>query len=788
MIRIIGLGVRHYARSVLALFLLAFVVLAAFTAASIARQQLTDATAISSEMRTPEGVDFYSSVSDKGETALRQLDGVVSIADVESELLAKGSTPRSLPVLIRYTNREFPPVGLIVQGHEPRLTGEIVLSKHLAGLLDIEVGENVFDGTRELTVVGLIVDPAARDALLASAFASNLEPASINSWASKAGEGVELPESLTSDVHVVSGIDASFYNLQGQVLAPELAAWILYGIILAGLAMLSVLVVILRAAFESDAKAVVEAGLSAKKMKNVEILLVFAVLLSGGVLGIGAGWLATYLARDLVSGLWNQVWFVSPHWVFPVEQWLAAAIVVMAAPLVIVGIADKYAQFSKRGLSRKMAVIAVSFFASGLSSATAYSLFGSPQYDLEVRIYHSWPFIALCLAVASAPAIYRVRSLRSRNDSLRKFVRSKDPVTAPVVILLIAILFASSFRTGWATHVDAVSAQDEAYQHSLGNPGSLTIAQFSGDNQERLSARVESLGIGNSWFVNDPEPEVGVYARVMSPTFAECHAKYPTEFLPSPEFPCPKPTSGTFEVNGVAVDLSSHAVLANPNLIENGQVAVVYFDEESGLAIPGKTELVDAVADRRLGGWMPGMVMPVENALGLIPSRLGTFYLEDYATLSHSERTQIRGLARQLSPAATLTESQVADTGVPQRARVSLIAGLIALAVLLGMHFYGFGVTVSALDLEMRQAGALVKTRNRVVLGMFVPLLFAPIVALGSAMLAQTMMAKSAGVRGDFGSLMYIPPLMAYVLILGALSLRLDWRQLSRRRDTDCRA
>jgi hypothetical protein len=214
-------------------------------------------------------------------------------------------------------------------------------------------------------------------------------------------------------------------------------------------------------------------------------------------------------------------------------------------------------------------------------------------------------------------------------------------------------------------------------------------------------------------------------------------------------------------VNIVALSSeASDALVADPSLIEHGQVGLIVFPSaDTG---EPRTQEAPALADPLLGGNMPGAVVPADSTLARslnLRATDGEFIaFLDFADLPVVSQAQFRSDVARLASAAQVAEEREQYEGAEIHLALSRawsFAGALLLAVLLGFG----GAAVVAAQVRLRRAmidiGCVPRRRRLLAVRVFVPPMASFVLAAGLGLCTAWLQGVHNGL--GFGWIWLIP-------------------------------
>ncbi len=149
-------------------------------------------------------------------------------------------------------------------------------------------------------------------------------------------------------------------------------------------------------------------------------------------------------------------------------------------------------------------------------------------------------------------------------------------------------------------------------------------------------------------------------------------------------------------INTVVLGPANSAAAADPGLVEEGKVGLLLFKAKTAHA--AEVADTDARPDSRLGGNMPGLVVPkggrVAEHFGLHATNTSVIAFLDFSDLSRRGQSRVRAAAARFAPAAQTGDGTLPTGYAQQRSfanAVALVGAIIVTAIVL---FGGAAVTL----------------------------------------------------------------------------------------------
>lgn len=308
MIPLVLRGCRRYWLALSAIGLLAALVTGTAGTADLIGTAMSEAERQSAGLRVPDGVVLVQPATDQARDRLAIDDALGPIADTVTNVVVGSVEPRVATATVRLTPRPFEPLGVVVEGRAAQRAGELTASRALADTLGVELGDTVSIGSRDLDVVGLMVDPAAAGDLTASAVVDRLRQDEVTSWT-----GTESDLSRYGDsVSTMTADMAALLVRDNLAQKPGPGARIAPMILGIGAVMLALLLALARRAFKGDAHALRAAGMADRELRRFLAGVAATILLVGAAAGQAAATLLVVLGRERISALWGQAWLTVP--------------------------------------------------------------------------------------------------------------------------------------------------------------------------------------------------------------------------------------------------------------------------------------------------------------------------------------------------------------------------------------------------------------------------------------------------------------------------------------------
>ncbi|MGL5864669.1 MAG: hypothetical protein ACRCYX_02190, partial [Dermatophilaceae bacterium] len=564
---------------------------------------------------------------------------------------------RSTPARVSVASEGETLPGALITGRAPRRAGEGTVSLRVAEALEVRVGgqvavESEF-GTVTVAITGVTVNPAREDDSAIAAVAERLPRTSPAYWLTN---DTALVSRSTQDTQLsVRSVDV-FAEEAASALPPfairahTAATWALWLVAFAS----AIGVAHAVARTRRSRRALVEAGMTPRRALFTVYGAMTWACTSTAVLGTAVGMVAVRMTRDAVDGLVGQHWLSVPvsgeTLLWPLGASIAGVVVVAAFGAVRATspgrrLADATTDARIRSAGR-LALGLLTLF------ATAMSVVYNP--------YASAMFIGLVVLYFAILALRRATSSRGRGVAMRTVAGWLAAGATVPALAVGTATFTAVHQAAWLEHGGQGTTADTPRLQPL---GSLVAGGMTDSTASELVAAAKDLGLAARRY---PVFDEGAYqVRVTSPAAARCAAEGEVTVSAIPSSCLPARTSAP--INSAVVDGPSPAA-ADPGLVDDGKVGVLYVDARSGTVVA--TVLVSARPDGRWGGLTGGAQLDRTQlpASWKVPSSGGAVALvEGVADASPQAQAELRGLLQHRAPGASLSLDSGEPTGAPQQ-------------------------------------------------------------------------------------------------------------------------
>jgi hypothetical protein len=414
--------------------------------------------------------------------------------------------------------------------------------------------------------------------------------------------------------------------------------------------------------------------------RQVPILAATAVVLTGIAGGYAVATAGTLLARRPLGAMLGQYWrTVTVPW-----GWLAGLMVGLPALLYVLftlGTAGRRRTGTPALAGGSRARLAVVVLAVVLGFVLEGRADGRSTGGVSAALYGG-----LLLAVA-LPALLLSTSALRRSSVTARTVRTFGLSIGGTAIVVSAMLFLTSF---FGVRLAATAAEAGPPEQPR---GSLVIDGLSDSDATTVEAAYRRFSRGQVWRLPLPQ-ETTTSVRVATPTFVSCVGALPRPSLDLAG-DCPTGVSLT-PLNRTAITgpgtvepgpLPPHTVVADPQLIEHGQVGLLVISATGDAQQVERAVVVDARPLPGLGGNLPGAIVdPADHVVAqdVGRSHVSVLVLHDFAELSPSDKAEVRG-AIATAGLAQVSEDQGTAQGEGRVLALMIMAtgALIALLLLL---------------------------------------------------------------------------------------------------------
>lgn len=639
-----------------ALVLVAVVPAIVFTGAVVVKS--TYLQAIEQTIRGDGGQSTYQFVDPRDPsplTASLMHRRDISPVWVARTLLTAKAGAAAVPVDLSTTQpeRAQPRFGVLVEGRYAD-KGELVATRAAVEELGVSVGDTLtLDEGRGSTVrlAGVVVSPTRPGDLAAYCRCASTKSQQPNQWLSDAVPFTDpsLSDAAMGRVLQVRSADSAVVDAQAAAQANELSFLQYIPPFTAAIAFL--LCALLAGAMRRRMLPTVE-GLRAAEVGPsaawaIPVAMIGMSVLLGTIIGmavvvvalqIGAGQMGVIVGQDwqgISVPIGTLVWFG----VTVTAATAGASFALLAIP--------KGHGLRRPTQLRKARLAAVTAAAIGVIIVLL-----PPGLD-GFRDQHQ-TLLGGALVTASLTAL--VGWGRSSSGVRQRVAAAASPALLSATLLVAVTVFLGTWFAAYLSNV----AAGQGGLNTMQPQGSLVVAGVTGENVTSLSTFDANAG---AVVMHSPAEDVST-VRVASPETAQCAATMPAPTIEAVNTRCPLGDSVT-PINTVALTRADElmrvppgAVLADPGLIHNGQVALLT------ISLTGQITdqlTVPAHPDRRLGGLLPGAVIndldPAVEALKLRDSNKSTVLFENFGQLKPTKRAALRAAVARRASYAMASET-----------------------------------------------------------------------------------------------------------------------------------
>lgn len=567
---------------------------------------------------------------------------------------------------------DAPPVGALIEGRRAQGPNEVMLSLSLAQALSVKVGD-VVDlsgdaplGRQELVVVGISVDPAARQSAQVFIVRPGIDPAQVNYWVTR---GLEPDSPGAADV-----IASNTESAVDQVLAAPPAEVAALRYLAPGLGILLLFVVggvlgpQIRVA-RSDVHSLCAAGFSAYDSWRVVRLSAALALFVGGLLGAMSGWFLIWLSAEVMASRLDQYWLTIETPIPPVGVMIAVCVMPALTPKAVFEVPGRLgARAPSLGTNRAVAIVSGVVLLGGLL-LIGTSVAAAQSDQVPIGSPALLGLLGLLLTMSSVGILGGSLSTVGLRPASRALVRHLQTQMLLATVACAALASIASGYAAWQTRdtnlVIALNSTD-------GSAAPIYFLDLDADVASDVIDRYEEAG-GTSVISSEQVDESEVVVRVTSPAFANCAAR--RGLL---DGGCDKAVDVVLAAPLLNSSLASDEVLAAPEVLERGVAALITIEPTSGEVV-GQREVRAEVDPNLPGQTGTGLLMspenPVARELDLSPSGFVELTLPDFGNLDPRAAAEIRSVARRLAPGAIANTDNLDDF----RQRSNGVSNLIAL-------------------------------------------------------------------------------------------------------------
>ncbi|MGY4645622.1 hypothetical protein [Cellulomonas sp. URHB0016] len=583
---------------------------------------------------------------------VRALPGAAPVQDGSGTVSAG---PLAGPVLVRTTSDPSLALGVLTAGARPRVAGEALLSRRTAAALGVGIGDTigvqVDDDRSDVTVVGLVVDPAD---VAASVLVRVVPPQAVDR------PGIWLSDTdFYADPALRAALDSrdASYRSIGSLLeqatqnTPQLISalqlvpvglGLLFGLVLVSVAAL------LSRGWRADCDSLVAAGMSRQEAWHRLVVVIAGVVVVGEVLGAAGAVSALLVLREPVSGALGQYWVgVAVPWsTVAVLVLLTAAVAAVTPSALRRGGQAVVLVRARRPRPRRLTAVGLAMAVTGAAALYLGPRPGvgpGPAEPLWIA-----PAGAVVLA-ASVPLLLVPIVLIGLAPATSALLRNLLGGLGAVAAVASVVVLGSGL---WAAQTTFSANVGEAESSPLEPAGSFVISEMPDSTIATLVAVYADVGGSDVVDYRIPD-ESTANLRVTGTRLASCMAEQDIrtpQDLPASCFP----QRAASPVNAVLLGPPGSRPLADPELLDDGKVGLLLFAAQHADA----RQVADTHADPdpTLGGNLPGLVVPsdgsVATTFGLRAGGTSEVVLLDFHELQPQDQFLIRAAATRLAPGA----------------------------------------------------------------------------------------------------------------------------------------
>ncbi|GIE28676.1 hypothetical protein Ait01nite_017210 [Actinoplanes italicus] len=557
--------------------------------------------------------------------------------------------------------------GVLIAGRPAGRDEGMVISAEVARRLQIAVGDEVEvpnesgGGRTRILVRGIYVVPT-RPGDLAGYLTGTSGATGRAQWFSDTDPFTDprlryLAADRSFGVRSAAGVLADEHEIaQSSVLSP----FYLLPSFLAVLAVLAVtgLTAITRRRLLAAARGFAAAGGRAEPDWRFHVLAITMVTLAAALLGVVGAALACRVAGRQIGAVFGH------YWVDTAAGWPQLAIFVVGVTAgagllsqVVLTISSRRAGHRPAG-QRVTATAAVVAVAVGIVALVAPPTGGATSVWLTL-------IGGALLTAGTVVGLTTVAPLRP-NAVRRLVVTNRRTLRASAAALGLTVFFAAWF----SAHLHhSGAAPDAGLAGAAQPPGSLVLDRISHEDAGHLAA-LYPTGAARPAILTAPD-ETATGPRAVTPQAAECVASLKITTFSEMQERCDLGPART-PVNTVRFTDAPDAqvvgasdrpqVLADPELIQHGEVAVLQIDTDGTIR---RTARLPAEPARWLGGILPGVVLdgvpPALDPFGLQQSASVMLVLPEFDSLTAPDQNRIRAAVERSARYAYLNDESSTD-------------------------------------------------------------------------------------------------------------------------------
>lgn len=629
--------------------------------------------------------------------SLRRVAGVRTLQDTEGTI---SSGDLSADASLRLVRDPAVPLGVIVEGRRPRAAGEMVLAQALAVNLDVHIGDRVSVDAQDAAgpidgfVVGLSVNPASTTATTAVVALPDKYEYTPTMWLSS--RDFYDVATLQPFLDRRTATYRSLESLQESAAqnSPQFIGSMRYLPLGAGL-LLGVAVIAILGAMSRELRGHAESLQAAGMTQRRSWREIVAILLLLGLIGLASGISAIRLlitaGKVPISGWFDQRWVNVP---FPLAQSLLcvlAVTMIAAATYQLVHHAEpvrvRLARWgTRRRVERRHAAIGL-MIAGGLWIATISATVSgaSDQFFAFARL------AALAMLAFIPFTLVRLFG-KGLPVATRAFFDHIARSLVPVVAAAAVVVGASGTSAARVTY--EANSGERAATPMLPS-GAFAISDIPDEAVPALKALYEAEGGKRILRFQIPD-ETADNLRATSLELVTCmQAKRIANpnGLPDSCFPA----KAAAPINTVMLGPAGSEPTADPNLLAQSEtLGLLLFPKNQ--ATVSRLASTDAAADSRLGGNLPGLVVPADGTVAkefdLRPGGSSEVVLLDFAELTPRQQFTVRGVVNRLATGAQ-TSDGTDPTAYDRLRSVANLYGLLGAAAAALLLVLGAGALAS---------------------------------------------------------------------------------------------
>lgn len=697
---------------------------------------------------------------------LRQLQWASPVQDTNGDVTFGGLSDS---VTIRATTDSSLNLGILTEGTRPQRAGEAMLTQSTAKALGIKLGDeisvNASRPEERSRVVGLSVDPALPSNRVLIELVDGSDSFTPTKWLSDTDFYAEPRMKPFLDARTASYRSIGTLVESADQNRPQFLSSMRFLPAGAGLLMAVILlsaVVVMSRVWNSYTNALIAAGMSRAMAWRRIYSTVFGLLLLGEIFGGMVGITLLSRFRVPVSSWFGQHWItISPPTSEPIFLGVLTVLSGVAA-IQAVRLAPAWVSWSVARRSREIKwatpTAAVAFGVAVAVWAAALHFYSQSQ-DNSTRktlvvsaavaataVATTIPFLISALIGYGLPPVTRI--------VLRRVLGSLRPVLATGAV----IVFASA---AWSAQTTYDANTGEAGSSPLEPAGSFVISAVPDSALSSLASIYHAHG-GSQIHAYQIPDETKMNLRVSSTKFVECMSNLRTTNPNDVPGSC-APQQAATSINTVMIGAPGSTPRADPKLLQDGKVGLLFFPADSGSV--ARVATTSAEPDPTLGGNIPGLVVPPESNVvkefSLESGGTSEVLLLDFNRLTPNERSSVRAAVMRLAAGAETADGTDPTAYDRLRSVANTVSSLGAVAAAIVL-LLGGASTVIAHELLRRtliDLGAASAPRRR----FMVRLATVPVITMA---LTIPLAILTASIGGDesitsYGRLWLLPAVVA---------------------------